>query len=213
MEYVTPQAGKQQVLHEGYRYRLNVRRQVATHWMQGSLQYRWRSPPCGDRTESSTRIRRLVSSYESTETPSVGRCDTCPAYLSKRDFCNDTSRRCQLGKRQDWTLLPQEKRCLLTHIHDKMWTWKESGPKQQTGGDSCVWTMVKKKIFLSSPQMKCWTKCRRLRRFSWTERSTFIRVCGVSSISSTALSMTSCVLLHMQYFHGSPRRHTLGCSR
>ena len=113
VEYVTSQAGEQQILHEGYRYSLNVRRQVATHWMQGSLQYRWRSPPCGDRTESSTRIRSPVSSYESTETPSVGRCDTCPADLSKLDFCNDTSRRCQrfiLCKRQFWTLLPPEKR-------------------------------------------------------------------------------------------------------
>jgi hypothetical protein len=32
VEYVTSQAVGQQVLHEGYRYRLNVRRQVATHW-------------------------------------------------------------------------------------------------------------------------------------------------------------------------------------
>ena len=85
VEYITSQADKQQVLHVGYRYRLNVRRQVATHWMQGSLQYRWRSPPCGDRTESSTRIRSPVSSYESTETPNVGRCDTCTADLSADD--------------------------------------------------------------------------------------------------------------------------------
>ena len=120
VEYVTSQADKQQVLHEGYRYRLNVRRQVATHWMQGSLQYRWRSPPCGDRTESSTRIRRSVASYESTETPSVGRCDTCPADLSADSTATG------------------ETFCLSTHRHDKVWTWKESGPNEQTGGDSCV---------------------------------------------------------------------------
>ena len=189
VEYVTSQAGKQQVLHEGYRYRLNVRRQVPTHWMQGSLQYRWRSPPCGDRTESSTRIRRLVSSYESTETPSVGRCETCPAYLSKRDFSNDTSRQCHFGKRQDWTLLPQEKTlCLLTHRHDKMWTldWNLDRNNRRVEIHVCGRWWKRKYSYLRH-QMKCWTKCRSLRRFSWTERSTFIRVCGVSYIPSTVL--------------------------
>ena len=85
--------------------------------------------------------------------------------------------------------------------------------KQQPGGVSYVWTMVKKKIFLVSPRMRYWTKYRRLRRFSWTELSTFVRVCGVSSTPFTTLSMTSCVLLHMHYIHGSPTRHTSGCSR
>ena len=36
-----------------------------------------------------------------------------------------------------------------------------------------MWTMVKKKRFLSLLRMKCWTKCSRLRCFSWTELSTF----------------------------------------
>ena len=73
VEYVTSQAGGQQVLHEGYRYLLNVRGQVATPWkgvQSGCNRY---CSTVGDHLRAVTEhnhppVRSSVASYESTET-------------------------------------------------------------------------------------------------------------------------------------------------
>ena len=96
-------------------------------WMQGSLQYRWRSPLCGERTQPSTRVRSSVASYESTDTPSYGRCDTWfmkTRFLQWHQWTSPMFHPFQASSLD--STATGEKFCFSIHIDDKMWTWKGS---------------------------------------------------------------------------------------